>query len=152
MEPRFEQRQAFTVVGMKYRGKNENEEIPQLWEEFWPRHGDIKHRATPNESYGVEDNFDMQSGEFDYIAGLDVTEASDIPEGMTVIEVPAQTYAVFDCTLPTIIETVHYVYDEWLPNSDYRRGKGPEFELYDKRFDPEGGKLTMSYYVPVLEK
>ncbi len=31
MEPKFDRRPAFTVAGLKYRGQNEEDEIPQLW-------------------------------------------------------------------------------------------------------------------------
>ena len=36
MEPKLVHLPAFTVVGMKYRGKNEQNEIPQMWGRFIP--------------------------------------------------------------------------------------------------------------------
>ena len=149
MEPQIIHRPAFIVVGMKYRGKNENDEIPQLWREFWPRTKEILHRVPANVAYGVIDKFDEEKGEFDYVAGLEVESPSEIPEGMTGVELPDQTYAVFDCTLPTLMETIGYVYQEWLPGSGYIRTEGPEFELYDERFDMAQGKLDMAIYIPV---
>ena len=102
-------------------------------------------------AYGVIDNFDEERGEFDYVAGLEVDSLSEIPKGMTGVELPDQTYAVFECTLPTLMETIGYVYQEWLPQSDYVRSEGPEFELYDERFDIAQGKLDMAIYIPVRE-
>ena len=151
MEYEIIRRPSFKIVGMRYRGKNENEEIPQLWREFWPRIKEIVHRVPANVAYGVIDNFDEERGEFDYVAGLEVDSLSEIPKGMTGVELPDQTYAVFECTLPTLMEPIGYVYQEWLPQSDYVRSEGPEFELHDERFDIAQGKLDMAIYIPVRE-
>ena len=152
MEPSIITREDFRVVGLKYRGKNENEEIPRLWREFWPRHTEISGRVTPIVSFGVIDHFSESSSEFEYVAGIAVEAESDIPEGMAEVKIPGQTYAVFDCTLPTLMETIGHIHEEWLPNSDYKRAAGPEFELYDERFDPERNEFGMSVYIPVVKK
>ncbi|NIM95897.1 MAG: AraC family transcriptional regulator [Anaerolineales bacterium] len=149
MKPNIVQKPAFRVVGLKYRGKNENGEVPQLWREFWPRHDEIPQRAPVNVSYGVIDHFDEVSGAFDYIAGVEVTDDDEVPEGMTAVDVPEQMYAVFDCTLPTLMEAIQFAYGEWLPGSGYVREEGPEFELYDERFDVSQEKYGMSIYIPV---
>ena len=149
MEPKIVSRPAFTVVGMKYRGKNENNEIPQMWREFGPRECEIKHMAQPHVAYGVCGNYDEGSGEFDYVAGFGVDSLADMPEGMVSWEVPEQIYAVFTCTLPTLGETFEYAYKTWLPESGYERADGPEFELYDESFDPEDKSSQMTVYIPV---
>ncbi len=149
MEPKISNRPAFTVVGMKYRGKNENKEIPQLWQKFKPRMDEVKHKVNPHVCYGVMDNFDMKSGEFDYVAGFEVKSTADVPEDMVCWEVPEQTYAVFPCTLPNIVEAFRHVCKEWLPQSGYQRTDGPEFELYDENFQPDEGKLDMYIYIPI---
>ena len=148
MEPKIVSRPAFTVVGIKYRGKNEKNEIPQLWERFMSRAGEIKQRANPF-GYGVEDNYDKKTGEFDYLAGVEVEGASDVPEGMENWEVPEQTYAAFPCNLKEIKQAFRQIYHEWLPQSGYRRAHGPDFEFYDDSFKPDQGKLELFIYVPV---
>lgn len=79
------------------------DEIPQLWFKFGRKMNEIKHRIGP--AYGVRDNYDEESGEFDYVAGIGVDSSADIPENMVRIDVPEQTYVVFTCTLPTLVET-----------------------------------------------
>jgi len=147
MEPEIKSSPAFTVVGMKYRGKNEKNEIPQLWGEFGPRMNEIKHIVGP--AYGVMDNYDEKSGEFDYIAGIGVDSTADIPSGMVSVDIPEQTYAVFTCTLPTLGKTFGYAYKTWLPQSGYQRTGGPEFELYDRNFNPEDENSEICIYIPV---
>lgn len=150
MEPRFVSKPAFTVVGVKYRGRNDNNEIPALWESFFPQQAArIEDKLDPTVSYGVEDNMDMASGEFDYLAGYEVSGGAQTPEGMERWDLPPQTYAVFRGPLSQIHAMYHSVYHDWLPRSGYRRAPGPEFELYDRDFDPVNGKLDMYLYVPV---
>jgi AraC family transcriptional regulator len=149
MEPTIVKKEAFTVVGMKYRGKNEHREIPQLWSVFIERIPMVKHIADPHVCYGVCDNEDESTGVFDYIAGLPVTDVSEIPEGMIHWEIPEQTYAMFTCTLSGIHEAFAYAYKTWLPQSGYQRADGPDLELYDEEFEPESGRDKMYIYIPI---
>ncbi len=152
MEPKIVKRAAFQVVGMKYRGKNENQEIFQLWGEYGARWKEIKHIVNPDEAYGVMDHFDERSGEFDYVAAMEVERLEDIPEGMVGWEVPAQTYAIFPCTLPKIREVYDYALHQWLPESPYEHTGDIEFELYDENFNPEDANSEFFYYMPIKEK
>ncbi len=149
MEPKFVTRPAFTIVGMAYCGKNENEEIPQLWQEFTPRGPEIRARRETGHAYGVIYGFDDESGVMDYLAGIEVAEAGDLPQGMIALDLPHKTYAVFECTLPTLMQTMGQIYGTWLPDSGYRRAEGPEFEFYDERFDPAREDSVNSVFIPV---
>jgi AraC family transcriptional regulator len=150
-EPIITSKAAFTIVGMKYRGKNEKNEIPQLWDQFMTREGEIEEKLNPHLCYGVEDNFDENTHEFDYVAAFEVPGDAEAPEGMVKWEVPAQSYAVFTCTLPTIREAYDTAYRSWLPQSGYQRAAGPEFELYDQDFDPRVPSSKMYLYIPIKE-
>ena len=149
MEPKIVTKPAFTVVGMRYRGSNENKEIPQLWQAFGPRIHEIKHLAKEPASYGLMDNLDEDTREFDYMAGMKVDSTADIPEGMSSWEVPEATYAVFTCTLPTIHEAFGNIIHKWLPASGYKHAATPEFEYYDERFDPQEPHSELDLYIPI---
>ena len=149
MEPNIVRRKGFTVVGMKYRGKNENNEIPQMWQELGPRVEEIKDMVGPQVAYGISANMDMASGDFDYIAGFEVSSAETVPEGMVSFEVPGGKYAVFTTTLPKIGETFHHAYDTWFPQAGYAPTGDPEFEVYDERFDAQDPSSTFELYIPV---
>lgn len=149
MEPKIVTKPAFTVVGMKYRGKNENNEIPHMWNEFNPRIGEIKHKPEQWVAYGVCGESE-EDGTFEYVAGVDVEMVKDVPQGMVSWEVPEQKYVVFDCTLPTIGEAYKYAFETWLPQSGYQRAGSPDFELYDERFDPNDVENSEMYiYIPI---
>jgi AraC family transcriptional regulator len=143
------ERGAFTVVGLKYRGKNENNEIPQLWRVLGPRTGEIENLADDTAAYGISANMDKESGEFDYIAGFEVSSTEGLPEGMVAFEVPGDRYAVFATTLPKIGETFHNAYETWLPQAGHQLTGGPEFELYDEQFDPQDPDSEFDLYIPI---
>lgn len=149
MEPKIETRPAFTVVGIKYRGNNENNEIPQLWGTFGPRMDEVPLKAESHVAYGVMGNLDESTGEFDYVAGFEVESVANIPEGMVSWALPEQTYAIFRCTLPIIREAFEYIFQTWLPASGYQHADGPEFELYDEEFNPEDPDSKLCIYIPI---
>jgi AraC family transcriptional regulator len=149
MEPKIESRPAFRVVGIKIRTKNEQDEIPQMWGQFAARVAEVQNRVDAHATYGVVGNHDEASGEYDYMAGLNVTPSAGVPEGMTSWDVPAQTYAVFTCTLPTIGATIEHIHGTWFPASGYHHAGGPEFELYDEAFDPNDPDSRMYIFIPV---
>ena len=148
MEPKIVSLPAFTVVGLKYRGKNEQNEIPQLWGQFVPCIGEIQHRTTDLATYGVMSNYDEATGEFDYVASLTVERAADLPAGMVGVEVPAARYAVLDCTLPTIGAAYEQI-RAWVDRSEYERAPTPDFEYYGPGFSPEDPNSVMSLYLPI---
>ena len=151
MEPKFVSLPAFTLVGMMMRVKPQGKVPGQLWDEFGPRMGEIRHVAGPDVAYGLTTNMDMATGEFDYMAGMQVSSADGIriPDGMVSFNVPAQTYAVFPCTLPTLREVFDHIYGVWLPASGYARTAGPELELYGETFDPRDPAAVFEVYIPV---
>lgn len=152
MEPKIVTKPTFTVIGMKYTGKNENGEIPKMWSVAVPRFQEIKNTIDPPfVSYGICGNL-LEDGRFDYLAGVAVSEAADIPEGMESWKVEEQTYAVFPCTLTDIHKTYEYAHTEWLPNSDYERSAVPDFEFYDENFEPEDPESLLYVYIPIKKK
>jgi len=147
MEPQIVERPAFTVVGMPYRGRNEHNEIPALWEQFVPRMGEIRH--SPPATYGVMGNYDPGTAEFDYVAGVEADPAAAVPEGMVRWDVPAGTYAAFRCSLNTLQQTFGEIYGTWLPGSGHRHADAPEFEYHGADYDPEDMDSPMYVYIPI---
>jgi AraC family transcriptional regulator len=150
MEPHIVSKPALTFVGLKLHGKLESNRLMQLWNTFGPRMQEIKHVANPKVSYGAMDNYDEATGEYDYVAACEVSSKADIPGDMIAWDVPAQTYAVFTTTLPVVGEVWMNAYQKWLPQSGYQRAPGPEFELYDEKFDPQDPNSKLYIHIPVV--
>lgn len=147
--PKIVKKESFTVVGMKYHGQALKNEIPQLWQTFMGRMGEVKNIVGCGNSFGVSLNFDEQSKEFDYIAAYEVSPAEDVPADLVTLEIPSAEYAVFICTLPTIKQVYEHIYGVWMPQSGHQRAAGPEFEFYDEKFDPSNPASEMSVYIPI---
>lgn len=154
MEPKLVEMPAMTVVGVEYVGKNEHGEIPRLWDVFGKRQQEIGHRAHSHVALGVCGEM-RPDGAFSYVAGVEVTDAGEIPPDMVVKHVPAARYAVFTHHGPLfgvphdLSATYGYIYNEWLPNSGYERAGTPDFELYDERFIWNDAKSEMDIYIPL---
>lgn len=149
MDAKIVTKSAFTVVGMKYHG-NDTQELPNLWRKFGPRVNEVKQVLNPEISYGVTPSFDEESGVFDYIAGVEVSSSTDVPQGMLSFRVPEGKYAVFTTTLPTFLDTFNTIMKVWLPETGNRRVPGGiEFELYDEKFDPSDPGSEFFYYFPI---
>jgi AraC family transcriptional regulator len=147
--PKIVTKESFNVIGQVYHGKNENQEIPQLWRVLLPRFAEIKDMVSSEVSYGVMGNMDHDSGEFDYLAGYEFNRPGNVPEGMDTWTVPEQKYGVFSCTLPTLIDAFKQINQNWFPSSGYVQGDGPEFELYPKEFNPQIDDSVMHLYIPI---
>ena len=151
MQPEIVHKDSFKVVGLHYVGKNEHGEISQLWRDFNPHVPEIRHLAPVKEvAYGVcRPCADPKV--IDYVAGLPVTSLEDTPQGMEGVEIPAQTYIVLEAHgVPDIGLTYHKILNEWLPNSEYQAGDGPDFELYPETFDSRNPEESVLYiYFPI---
>ncbi len=149
MEPKIVRMDQFMVVGLRYYGKNEHQEITELWGRFNEHAAEIRHVATqPNAAFGL--CFTMEpDGSFEYVAGLPVTELSDIPRGMVGKVVPAQTYAVMPAKGVQDIRAAYQSIHDWLPASGYQAVPAPDFEYYGEAFDPSNLSSTLYIYFPV---
>jgi len=149
-EPKIVSQEAFGVVGMLYHGKNQAGEIPAMWGRFGPHMGEIGGRVGL-EAYGICWMPD-EEGAFDYVAGLAVNSDRQVPEGMVYRQVQAGSFAVFPCTIPTVGQTYHHAYEEWLPASAYEYAGGADYELYPEGFGSADPNLQMFIYIPVRPK
>ena len=105
--------------------------------------------------HGMVNYRNTGSNTFPYLLFAFRSEDSNT-EGYQVVQVPAQTYAVFpsehfswDEDFGAVLETLkRRFYTEWLPSSQYEKAEGPEFEIY-------GGTTEYGYlelWFPVVKK
>lgn len=146
-------RGAFTVVGMEWTDKSNEDGIPGLWKRFVPRENEIRGKLQPTVSYGI--CITGPNGEFTYIAGFETAPEEHIPEGMVSFTVPEQHYAVFTHigSANRIGETLESIYQKWLPLYGLEPSHGIDLELYDERFaGPEDDNTEIDLYIPVKNK
>ncbi len=151
IEPKIVTKPAFLVVGMQYVGKNENQEISQMWGRFNPRVPEVKNIIGGN-AYGVCDMVEVaEEGAFEYVAGFEVSRIEDLPEGMIAFMVPEQKYAVFEHwgSLAALRNTYEYIHQVGLSKSGYHHAKGPELEVYDDKFKDFSPDSVFYIYIPI---
>ena len=150
--PRFETAKAILVAGPMERISCDNgAAIPGLWQRFHQEVADIPARVG-QVAYGVCCNGD-DAGNFDYIAGVEVADFSDLPRRFGRIRIGEQRYAVFTHAdhVASIRRTVSTIWNQWLPASGLKAADAPSFERYDARFDPVTGNGGFEIWVPVKE-
>jgi len=151
--PRFETSKPLLVAGLGERITHDNQGagIPNQWQRFHQSVDDIPGRIG-KVAYGVCCNGD-DAGNFDYIAGVEVTDFSDLPREFSRVRIPEQKYAVFTHSehISTIRRTVNTIWNHWLPISGMKAADAPNFERYDEKFDPLTGDGGLEIWIPVKE-
>ncbi len=161
LTPRFTDRLAFMAAGLKgHYEETAKADIGNLWERFGPLIGQIPH-AVEGPTYGICFPPDKTDGRFDYFAAIEVSDYGELPGAVEPVTVPAQHYAVFTHRISNpditrdLLPTLSFIWESWLPASDYDFTGGPDFELYDERFDPfaqNGLAGEFDIYIPVRAK
>jgi AraC family transcriptional regulator len=125
--------------------------IPAQWGAF-ARHIGTLPEQVGFVTYGVVINNDDPNG-FDYMSAVAVSRAPQLPPpDFTLLDVPAQRYAVFPHTghLSTMCETIDGIYQRWFPTSGYElTGNIGLIERYGEQFDPQVGSGDIEIWVPI---
>lgn len=147
-EPRIEAGKPMLIAGLGGSfsvGKVEG--IPALWQRFAPHIGHVPGQIGYT-TYGVSYNCD-DNGNFDYIAGVAVSDFDNLPAEFARTRVPAQTYAIFEHRghVTAIKQTYEAIWRDWLPRSGRKPADGPTLELMDQRFDPATGNGVLEIWL-----
>jgi AraC family transcriptional regulator len=148
--PRFETSKPLLVAGVGERYTCESgAAIPGQWQRFHQKVHDIPDRIG-KVAYGVCCNGD-DSGNFDYIAGVEVSDFSDLPREFSGVRIPEARYAVFSHCEHISTRTVNTIWNHWLPASGLQAADAPNFERYDENFDPLTGNGGLEIWIPVKD-
>ena len=150
--PRFETGKPLLVAGISERYTCESgAAIPGQWQRYHQSVDRIPGRIG-KVAYGVCCNAD-DAGNFNYIAGVEVSDFSELPREFGSIRIPGQKYAVFTHRdhISGIRRTVNTIWNHWLPASGLKAADAPNFERYDEKFDPLTGNGGLEIWIPVRE-
>lgn len=151
-EPRIERGKPLLVAG---RGGSFSvgkvEGIPALWQHFASHIGHVPGQIG-HVTYGVSLNCD-DNGNFDYIAGVEVSDFDALPVEFSKTRVPAQVYAVFEHRghVTAIKRTYEAIWRDWLPKSGREPADGPTLEVMDQRFDARTGNGVLEIWLPIQD-
>lgn len=158
MNARVVNLEGLKICGLSCKSKNMNGEIPKLWGEFHSRKAEIKD-ADLMTCYGICEPLEKDveavdlntPSEFIYLAGVQVNDDNEIPNGMEVWEVKHKKYLVFTHKglVQNLGDTYKKIYGEYIPNSEYKVVFTYDFEVYGPNFDPMSPESELEIYVPV---
>lgn len=149
---RFETSRALLIAGLRqHHTGNPSQTIPPQWARF-KSHLDKIPSQIGYLSYGVSTHC-TEIGHFEYLCGVEVSDAALITPPLSLLSLPAQLYAVFEhsAAIATIKDTYTAIWEIWLSTSGHQIADTPFFERYDQRFDPQKGKGTIEIWIPLKQ-
>ena len=162
-EPTFKSLEAKKLVGLPL------EVISPLGIEAWPGPNILGHWELFNKrrkeisdqvhgfSYGVisSSDFKMEDERLTYISAVEVGPFESLPDQMQRVELPKAEYALFEIKNSDRLRhvIVDYIYGIWLPQADYERVPGPDFEFFTHEQFRLGDPNSISHYcLPIKSK
>ena len=153
LTPRFETRAAFTIAGMSAHVRpGDQDAINALWQRFAPHIGKVPGQVGGMVAYGAVSG---SATGVDYLAGVEVTDTSNLPDGFSHVRLPAQKYAVFthEGHVSKLFDTCTQIWRTWYPQSGLQHAQtagAPQFfERYGEEYDPPKGVGGIEVWVPV---
>jgi AraC family transcriptional regulator len=136
-------------LGQRYRT---NAGIPLQWDRFTPYLGTIRNQVG-KETYGVICNPD-DTGSYEYITGVRVSEFPDKPAEFSRLRIPPQTYAIFDHKghVASVGTTWRAIWEHAIADAGYRALDGAAFERYGEQFDGRTGLGGFELWVPIASR
>lgn len=158
MNPRLVKTEDILIIGMRAQMsfQNINEETGKLARQFMPRRKEVQNRVDSH-TFSLQNynHFDFKafnpSLTFEKWVGVEISDASFVPEGMELLTIPAGNYLVFNYKgsaqgFPQFWQQLH---GQWLPNSEFDLDNRPHFEKLPEGYNPMNPESEEEVWVPV---
>jgi predicted transcriptional regulator YdeE len=128
----------------------QQDDFEGIWKRFMAYEGQISPLSIDKAYYGAY--YPNHDKSMDYLAGMLVEDVREAPESLTLCEVPEARWAVFECTVATIPQTYHTIFQGWLPTAPYEHA-GPNPDAFE-RYPPQtnSGDTPVLIHIKVREK
>ena len=130
----------------------EGKEIPAQWTRFAAYLGKVPAQVGWV-TYGI---CFPGSGRFDYLSGVEVSTIESLPPEWSVVEIPAQAYAVFahEDHVSKLHAAIDTIWRERFPATGFRAltpgpGQPAFFERYGEKFDPKTETGDIEIWIPI---
>lgn len=123
--------------------------IAKLWDRFQKQDTKIPHKLPNN--YGLYTLGDDSTSHATYVAATAVSDFGVLPEGCKEFVIEAGLFAIFEFNggVEALPEASHYIYNDWVPESEYEIRDGFDMEIYSKKYDEKG---IIRLAVPIMQK
>jgi len=146
-----------TVVGKSVKMSLAQNRTAEVWQDFMRYKESIKDKVGTT-LYSIQiydalpyfENFNPTT-EFTKWAAIEVNSTANIPNGFNLLRLESATYAVFlHKGLPSEFQkTIHYIFSQWLPQSDYRLADRPHFELLGEKYRKNEPDSEEEVWIPI---
>jgi AraC family transcriptional regulator len=156
MQPRIEVLKEKKLVGKRIKMSMANNQTSGLWRDFMPRRKAIGN-SVGSDLYSVGvysplyfQNFDPRT-EFEKWAATEVMDSGLVPDGLETIILPGGLYAVFVHKGPASAapETYQYIFETWLPGSEFLLDNRPHFEIMGDNYKNEDPDSEEEVWIPL---
>ncbi len=158
MIPRIETSNEKKLVGMRLRMSFADYKIAELWKRFMPKRKEITNNLTTDlislAVYKPTHFADFKpTNEFERWATVEVANFDNVPNELETFILPGGLYAVFDYKgLNTDNSIFQYIFETWLPNSDYVLDQRPHFEVLGDKYKNNDPASEEEIWIPIRPK
>jgi AraC family transcriptional regulator len=131
----------------------------ELWRSFMPHRKEIKNNIG-SELYSIQiygpgffNNFNPNAG-FEKWAAIEVTDFEAVPDQMDTLRLSGGLYAVFiyQGAESDAAATFRYIFETWLPCSDYLLDDRPHFEKLGEKYKNDIPESEEEIWIPIERK
>jgi AraC family transcriptional regulator len=147
------------LIGKRIKTSFADDRTFELWRSFMPRRKEILNNlSTDLLSLQIyEENFFKKfnpNTEFEKWALSEVSDFDDIPENMETFTLQGGLYAVFlhKNATSTPEKTFKYIYETWVPNSEYELDNRPHFEVLGNNYKNNDVSSEEEIYIPIIPR
>jgi len=159
MEPRIEQLAPKKLIGKHLTMSLSDNKTGELWKSFMRERKAIQNNiGTDLYSLQVYDRFYFNpfnpDKEFEKWAAIEVTDLNSVPDGMETFQLNGGLYAVFihHGAANTGPETFGYIFENWLPKSEYILDNRPHFEILGQKYKNDDPDSEEEIWIPIMKK
>lgn len=157
MEPKIVELSPKKLVGMHKAMSLANNQTQQLWKGFMPRRREIKNSVSTAFYSMQKYDTDLLSEvfalhtQFEKWAAVEVVDFEEVPAGMEAYELIGGKYAVFVHKGPASAfkKTFDYIFEQWLPSSNYTLDHREHFELLPEGYSPVDPNAEEEVWIPI---
>jgi AraC family transcriptional regulator len=160
MQPRFETKKEFYVMalGKVFERDNTKEIGDYLWPRFIKRFEEIPNKLGQDGpfyvTYGICKEIwkkNQIQDQFNYYAAVEVDKNTKPIDGMELIHIVEQRYAIFTHRggLKELSLTNQYIWGTWLPQSGLELADAMDLEVYPSNFQPPHNEVPFEIWMPI---
>ncbi|WP_335871496.1 GyrI-like domain-containing protein [Bacillus sp. 2205SS5-2] len=153
MKPRIEILTEKKLIGMKMEMSFANDRTAELWKKCRPKLNRIDNRVDSllysMQQMNIQDF--TPTAMFEKWAAVEVSEIPTLLNELESYTISGGKYAVFTHNGPasTFYKTYSYIFESWLPTSEYRLDNREQFEQLTEDYHPADPNATEEVWVPI---